>query len=94
MMDRKTIREVERLLPYLRRYARFLAKDPDLADDLVAEDERELRTIELAVRDVEVGPADAAGLHGDEQLPRAGLGPGEVALHERLPRPLQHHRPH
>lgn len=37
MMDRNTIGQVEKLLPYLRRYARFLAKDADLADDLVQE---------------------------------------------------------
>jgi RNA polymerase sigma-70 factor, ECF subfamily len=37
MMDRNTIRQVEQLIPYLRRYARFLAKDADVADDLVQE---------------------------------------------------------
>jgi hypothetical protein len=36
------------------------------ADDLVAEDERELRPVELAVDDVEVSATDAAGPHVEQ----------------------------
>lgn len=36
-VDRETIKEMEALIPYLRRYARYLAKNSDLADDLVQE---------------------------------------------------------
>ena len=49
----------------------------DSSDDLVAEHERQLRVRQLAVEDVEVGPADAAGLHPDEQLPRPRRGFGQ-----------------
>ena len=44
-----------------------------LADDLVAGDERQLRVGELAVDDVQVGPADAAGAHAQQDLPGFGL---------------------
>jgi hypothetical protein len=40
----------------------------------VADDERELRVRKLAVHDVQVGAADAAGEDADEQLPRLRLG--------------------
>ena len=42
-----------------------------LADDLVAENERQLRVGELAVDDVQVGAADAAGAHAEQHLARA-----------------------
>jgi hypothetical protein len=42
------------------------------ADDLVAENKRELRLGELTVDDVQVGSADAAGAHLQPNLPRAG----------------------
>ena len=40
----------------------------DLGDDLVAEDEGQLRAAELAVDDVQVGAADAAREHAEERL--------------------------
>ena len=58
------------------------------ADDLVPEDERELRVGQLAVDDVEVGAADAARQHPDAQLSRAGLGKRQVLEDKRLARPL------
>jgi hypothetical protein len=45
-----------------------------LADDLVAEDERQLRVGQLAVEDVEVGATDAAGADANRHLARPGLG--------------------
>ena len=52
--------------------------------DLVAGHERELRIGKLAVDDVQVGPADAASLDADAQLPRSGLRLTEV----RFAKPL------
>ena len=43
-----------------------------LADDLVSEDERQLRVLKLAVEDVEVGTTDAAGSHSKENLSGRG----------------------
>jgi hypothetical protein len=66
----------------------------DLGDDLVPEDERELGLRELPVRDVQVGPADAAGKDAKQGLP---LGRHRVR-HDRLvewhARPAQQHRAH
>jgi hypothetical protein len=75
-------------------HADALAGSLDAAGDLVAEDERKLRSLEFAVRDVEVGPAYAARLHSNEQLPGPRLGTRKVALDQRLPGLLQHHRAH
>jgi hypothetical protein len=60
----------------------------------MAEHERELRVCEVAVGDVEIGPADAAGADGDQNLSRAGLRARKLALGERRSRGLQHHRAH
>jgi hypothetical protein len=43
------------------------------ANDLMAEDHRELRRVDLVVAEVEVGPADRARLDGEAEL--AGLWP-------------------
>src|SRR6185437_1155532 len=53
------------------------AEASDDADDLVAGYQRQRRVGQLAVDDVEVGPADAARLDPDEELARAGnrIGP-------------------
>jgi hypothetical protein len=40
------------------------------ADDLVPEGQRQLRPVELAVDDVEIGPADPAGEHAQQHLSR------------------------
>ena len=65
-----------------------------LADDLVAGNERQLRPGQLTVHDVQIRPADAAGAHPEEHLPRRGLGHRQLLLAERLARRMQHHRPH
>ena len=54
-----------------------------LADDLVARDERQLRVLELPVDDVEVGAADAAREHPQQDLARGGLGDRGVGDAER-----------
>ena len=61
-----------------REALRPLPRLDHLADDLVAEDQRQLRLGELAVDDVQVGAADAAGDHPDESLPGPGLGIGQL----------------
>ena len=65
-----------------------------LADDLVAEDERELRLRELAVDDVEVGAAHAARAHPKQHLPVRGLGIRKLGEPQRLARRVEHHRAH
>ena len=44
----------------------------DLADDLVADHERQLRPSQLAVDDVEIRPADTACLDANDELARSG----------------------
>ena len=71
--------------------ASAVLRDPD---DLVARDERQLRARELAVDDVEIGPADTTGLHLQQHLTGAGdraVDPGEL---ERRSRRLKHHGLH
>ena len=53
-----------------RDIAHAVAERLDRADDLVAEDERQCRVGQLAVDDVQVGAADAAGPHPDQHLAR------------------------
>jgi hypothetical protein len=64
---------------------------------LVAEDARQRRG-DLALRDVQVGAADAAGLDGDRDLAGAGLGDRRVHPRERgrldRGRAIEAHRPH
>ena len=64
------------------------------ADDLVTDDERELRLRQLAVDDVEVGAADRA--RGDPQpnLARLRLGDGQLLEPQRLAGRVKHHRAH
>ena len=49
---------------------------------------------QLAVGDVEVGPANAAGADPDLRLSRAGNRHSDVPRLERFPRPDEHHRAH
>ena len=59
--------------------------DPDhLADDLVAEDQRQRRLGELAVDDVKVGATDGAGEDAKQDLSGAGERLGDLGLLERL----------
>ena len=78
--------------PVARREA--LAAEDDASDDLVTDDERELRVRQLAVDDVQVRAADAAREDLDEHLSRAGLGIGKIGRAERPPGFVQHHCPH
>ena len=64
------------------------------ADDLVAEDERELRVRQLAVDHVEVGAADAAGRHAQQDLARLRLRFRNLLESQRLAGRVKHHRAH
>src|SRR5205085_5878434 len=64
------------------------------ADDLVADDERQLRMRKLAVDDVQVGAADAAGEDADEQLTRGRLRRRPLLEPERAARRVEDHRAH
>jgi hypothetical protein len=68
------------------------------ADGLVARDQRQAPGRQVPLDDVEVGPADRAGGHADEQLARARHRVGQLGRLER-PRPdrglaAQQHRTH
>ena len=63
-------------------------------DDLVPEHERQLGVRQLAVRDVEVGPADAARRDRHEDLAGPGARLGDLGEGERLPGGPEEHRPH
>src|SRR6266702_3291611 len=67
--------------PGAGRHRRSWRRDRDLPDDLMAQDDRGPRR-NVAVDDLQVGPADAAGLHGDDRVvAAAGLGPvGDAEL--------------
>jgi len=60
----------------------------------VAEHERKLGVRKLAVRDVEVGPADPAGRDLEKYLPLAWLRIRQLALPQRLSGGFQDHRSH
>jgi len=64
------------------------------ADDLVPGNERELRIGQLAVDDVEVSAADAAGGHPKQDLPLLRLRHGNLLEPQRLPGRVKHHRTH
>jgi hypothetical protein len=66
----------------------------DRADDLVAEHERQLRMRELAVIDVQIGAADAAGVNGDQDLALPRRRARDAARGELPPCALQQHRAH
>ena len=60
-----------------RRHA--VAGPVDDADDLVTGHDRQTRIRQLAVDDVQVGPADAAGLDADQDLTGSpAAGPAEL----------------
>ena len=60
----------------------------------MAGDERQLRARQLAVDDVQVGPADAAREDAQQHLARPRLRHGQVAQLERLALRLEDHRAH
>jgi hypothetical protein len=73
---------------------RILSTTHDGADDLVPQDQRQLRLGQLAVHDVQVGAADAAGSDLDQDLARARLGVRDVRRAQRLTGAVEHHRSH
>jgi hypothetical protein len=56
----------------------------DLADDLMAEDERPVEEAEVALGDVEVGAADSAGKHAEEDMALGEDGDGDFFQLKRL----------
>jgi hypothetical protein len=60
----------------------------------VAGHERELRVRQLAVDDVEVGAADAARRHPQQDLPRLRLRHWNLLEPQRLASRVKHHRAH
>ena len=66
----------------------------DAGDDLVAEDARRMRDVDLAVEEVQVGAADAAGEHPQQELARTRLGHGHLREPQWRADALEEHRPH
>ena len=66
-----------------------LADRVDAADDLVARHDRKLGVRQLAVDDMQVGAADAAGLDLNADLPRPGRWVGPLLHREPLARPMR-----
>jgi hypothetical protein len=60
----------------------------------VAEDERQLRARQLSVDDVEIGPADPAGGHVQEDLAGLRLRLRDLLEPQRLTDRVEHHRAH
>jgi len=65
-----------------------------LADDLVPGYEREFRTSEVSVDDVQVRAADRAREHAEKELVRAGFGRRHVGFDEWTSRAVEQHRAH
>jgi hypothetical protein len=80
-------------LTHLKR-ADLCAELRHLADNLVPQNQRQLRVRQLAVHNMQVGTAYGARLHANQHLVRLGLRDGHFPQHQRLPDLLQHHRPH
>jgi hypothetical protein len=70
----------------------------DATDDLVPGDDRQAPGCQVALRQLQVGAADTARRHAQQQLPLARLGHGQVAQRERRLRrrrgPLEQQRAH
>jgi hypothetical protein len=60
----------------------------------VPEDQRQVAGLDLAVAQVQIGPAHAAGLHLEQHLAAAGLGDLDVVRPQRLARLVEQHRAH
>ena len=71
-----------------------IAQAFDPPDDLVTENEREPRLVEVSVPDVQIGPAHPAGPHPDQHLTGTRLGPGSLETPQRSAGTLEDHRPH
>ncbi len=70
------------------------AAGDDLADDLVAGDQRQLGVRQFAVDDVQVGPADGAGLDPHQHLARAGGRVGDLRRAQRPAGGVEDHGEH
>ena len=67
----------------------------DAADDFMAGNDRELRLCQLAVDDMEIGAADAAGLDlAAAASPAPGAGSGRSSMTSGVPGPPQDHGGH
>jgi hypothetical protein len=66
----------------------------DATDDLVSENERQLRIRKLAVDNMKIGPANTARADANKELPPARLWFWNIAQNERRVRFLQNHRAH
>ena len=66
----------------------------DSPDDFMARNDRELRVRQLAIDNMEIGPADAACFHPDPKLARAGDGIGQFLEDQRPARFVQDHAKH
>jgi hypothetical protein len=65
-----------------------------LAHDLVARNERQLRTIELAVHDVQVGTADSAGPNAQQEVARPRARRRHVPKAQLPSSAVENHGPH
>jgi hypothetical protein len=63
-------------------------------DDLVTDDQRQLRIGKLAVDDVQVRTADRTGVNLQEQLALARLRYRHIGEHERLALAVENHYVH
>src|SRR5581483_4505011 len=66
----------------------------DRSDDLVPRHERQLRTRQISVDDMEVGAADRAGANLDQHLPSSGTWLPAIDGTEGTSRSIQKHRTH
>jgi hypothetical protein len=64
------------------------------AHDLVPRDQGQLRPLEIVVHDMEIGPADPAAFHAQQNLQGAGRAYGHVTQFELRRHAVKHHRPH
>src|SRR5690606_37042899 len=66
----------------------------DRRDDLMSWHQRQLRVHQLAVDDMKVGPTDAARVHAQQQLGRAGGRARQLRAAQRPTGMIENHRLH
>src|ERR1700730_17640886 len=71
-----------------------LASLLDAPDNLMSQNQRQLRVGQLAINNVQIGPANGAGVNPDKQLACLPLWFRHIVQHERFSRFLQNHRAH
>ena len=80
---------------FARRETRDIRADRvDPANDLVTGDDRQHGVWQLAVDDVQIGPAYAAGQHLHPDLARAGLPVAQLGPPKLRPQLVEYHRVH